>query len=218
LKIVDIKGSNANPLKPLRFRVRWQNSSPKHDTWEPLANVSDCQAFIDYVQARPNLWYLREGREDLHSNAAILAPLLPTHHLPISSARIDVIEQATAELLNAHRDSSYPNALAASETNDHQWHALAAGDMDDDGQELKLKKCLVGPDKDSWLKADTTEYHKLISEHKVMRPIKFDNIPANKKPYISYYNQQCKTKIKEGKLHYRVGAHLVETSELVTLV
>jgi hypothetical protein len=76
--------------------------------------------------------------------------------------------------------------------------------MDDDGQELKLKKCLVGPDKDSWLKADTTEYHKLISEHKVMRPIKFDNIPANKKPYISYYNQQCKTKIKEGKLHYRV--------------
>ena len=85
-----------------------------------------------------------------------------------------------------------------------QHMALAAGDMDDEGQELKLKKCIIGPDKEHWIQADITEYHKLLKQHEVMRPINFDKIPVKKKPFITYYNQQCKTKIKEGKTHYRV--------------
>ena len=88
--------------------------------------------------------------------------------------------------------------------NDNMWVAHAAGDMDDDGQELKFKSCIVGPDKDHWLKADVTEYRKLLSQYKVMHPIKFSNIPAPKKEFVTYYNRQCKTKIKNGETHYRV--------------
>ena len=40
--------------------------------------------------------------------------------------------------------------------NSEKWVAHAAGDMDD-GQELKFKSCIVGPDKAHWLKADVTE-------------------------------------------------------------
>ena len=68
VKVIDIKGSNTNPLKPIRLRIRWENSNPKEDTWEPVSNVQNSKAFIDYVQARPKLWYLLENCDDLRSN------------------------------------------------------------------------------------------------------------------------------------------------------
>ena len=43
--IIDIKGSISSASKPLRFRVRWEGFSYRDDTWEPLSNVKDCQAF-----------------------------------------------------------------------------------------------------------------------------------------------------------------------------
>ena len=235
IKVVAIKGSNANPLKPLRLRIRWENSSPKEDTWEPVANVKDCKAFVDYVQARPKLWYLFENCQDLQSN--FLLKSSRKSNTRISIARATELEQAILAYQPAtYNDPNYASILLIAEPtfsnataleppneplnkyvlydmlhmpytevmNDHMWVAFAAGDMDDDGQELKLKKCIVGPDKEHWIKADITEYHKLLKQHEVMRPTKFDNIPVNKKPFITYYNQQCKTKIKDGKLNYRV--------------
>ena len=35
-------------------------------------------------------------------------------------------------------------------------------------------------------------------------PISLDKIPTKKKPFITYYNQQCKTKIKDNITHYRI--------------
>ena len=69
--------------------------------------------------------------------------------------------------------------------------ANAAGDMDDDGNELKYKRCIVGPDKDKWIKAAIVEFHRLLDKYNTFRLINFADIPAAKKPFISYYNPQC---------------------------
>ena len=82
--------------------------------------------------------------------------------------------------------------------------ANAAGDMDDDGNELKYKRCIVGPDKDKWIKAAIVEFHRLLDKYNTFRLINFADIPAAKKPFISYYNPQCKTKMKADGKHYRV--------------
>ena len=232
IKVVSTKGSNEDPLNPLRFRVRWENSTPKQDTWEPLANVKDCKAFIDYVQSKPKLWYLFEGCDDLQSNIVFNSPR--KIHPPISYARMEAIEKELTAYAATINDAGYLKAITTSEIlgdaptptskriinqfemydflhmpytnemNEQKWMALAAGDMDSEGQELKLKKCIVGPDKEHWIKADITEYHKLLRQHEVMRPISLDKIPTKKKPFITYYNQQCKTKIKDNITHYRI--------------
>jgi hypothetical protein len=83
-------------------------------------------------------------------------------------------------------------------------YAFAAGDMDDDGEELKYKSCITGPDKDYWIKATINEFHKLFTQYDTMRPIKYTDIPEHKRKYISYYNPQCKTKMKPAGKQYRV--------------
>jgi hypothetical protein len=83
-------------------------------------------------------------------------------------------------------------------------YAFAAGDMDDDGEELKYKSCIQGSDKEHWIAASIKEFHKLFTQYDTMRPIKLTSIPDHKKKYITYYNPQCKTKIKPDGKQYRV--------------
>ena len=229
LKIIRLKGSNATPLNPLRFRVRWKGSSPKHDTWEPLSHVQSCQPFLDFVQAQPKLWYLLEGRDELQPHSVLQTP--KTTQKPISVVHAHVLAAALEEALavptiDTYGDAAYAKAITPCLTftdpplgpdnltqslnkfemydllhmnytpdmNNDMWVACAAGDMDGDGDELKLRKCLVGPDKDHWIQADITEYHKLLRQHEVMHPIKLADIPAHKKPYITYYNAKQKSK------------------------
>ena len=206
VKVIAIKGSLSTPLKPLRIRIRWQDSTPKDDTWEPLPNVKDSKAFIDYVEARPKLWYLFENCRDLQSNF-LCRQQTPKLHVPISSHRADIIEKQLLTALCA--DPPHPCLITEPTSFDSfaptsSQFALAAGDMDAEGQELKFKQCILGPDKSHWIKADITEYHKLFKQHEVMRPKKFSDIPAAKLPFVTYYNRQCKTKIKGDVKHYRV--------------
>lgn len=83
-------------------------------------------------------------------------------------------------------------------------YALAAGDMNDDGDELKYRQCISGPDKEHWIKADIDEYHKLLKTHETIRPTKYSDIPTHKKQFISYYNPRCKIKYKSDGKHYRI--------------
>ena len=115
LKIIRIKGSNATPLNPLRFRVRWKDSSPKYDTWEPLSHVHTCQPFLDFVQSKPKLWYLLEGRDELQSNTVLHIPKT-AHEQPISSVHAQVLAAALEKALavatiDTYGDAAYAKAI-----------------------------------------------------------------------------------------------------------
>lgn len=229
LKIYEHKGSDKKPLNPLRFRVRWEGCTAKEDTWEPWNNVKDCVAAITYINSKPSLWYLLEPRL-LKYNAFNVKEKLPmpwyrmklleatgkidTRKLapkdkPISRARAEAIAQAVMSVqkfalydllgMPITQDMQAGLANTASEL-----FANAAGDMDDDGNELKYKKCIVGPDKTHWINASITEFHRLFDKFKTIRMIKFADIPSPKQSSISYYNPQCKTKMKPGGKLYRV--------------
>ena len=229
IKIYAHKGSDKKPLNPLRFRVRWEGCSSKEDTWEPWKNVKDCTPAINYVNSMPALWYLLEPDLLQHKafNATEKQPIpwykslgangklkvnsskAKTTDEPISKARAEAIAQAVMsvqkftlyEYLGMPITPEMQNGLANTAT---ELLANAAGDMDDDGNELKYKKCIVGPDKTHWINASITEFHRLFDKFKTIRPIKFANIPTRKQSAISYYNPQCKTKIKPSGKLYRV--------------
>ena len=86
--------------------------------------------------------------------------------------------------------------------------ANAAGDMNDDGEELKFHACIhnESPLKRKWNDANITEYERLFGPDlgQIIRPIEFDKIPINKRNDISYYNPQCKTKDKPDGIHCRI--------------
>ena len=232
IKIVSHKGSDNSPLLPLRFRVRWEGCTAKDDTYEPWDHIKDCKAAVTYITARPKLWYLIEP-DLLHNkafNAEAMAPtpwyrrkLLeaqaatdqPTISTPLTAARASAIANAIMavkqfalyDLLSMPITQAMQDGLANLTTTidaDPDLFANAAGDMDDDGNELKYKRCIVGPDKDKWIKAAIVEFHRLLDKYNTFRLINFADIPAAKKPFISYYNPQCKTKMKADGKHYRV--------------
>ena len=70
------------------------------------------------------------------------------------------------ELLGMPIAPEMQNGLANTTT---ELFANAAGDMDDDGKELKYKKCIVGPDKTHWINASITEFHRLFDKFKTIR-------------------------------------------------
>lgn len=53
-----------------------------------------------------------------------------------------------------------------------------------------------------WEQAASEEFARLFTETQTMKPIMRNAVPAGRT--ISFYNPQCKTKIKDGKLTYRV--------------
>jgi hypothetical protein len=175
---------------------------------EPWDHIKDCDAAITYVTEHPKLWYLLEP--DLSTSAALtargkesllLSPAPPTSRLPLTRARAQAIAQAVTVI---HKLALYdPLGMPSTEAMEDGL-ANAAGDMDDDGNELKYRKCIIGPDKEQWIQASITEFHRLFRTYNTIRMITYDNISEEKKPFISYYNPQCKTKMKPDGKHYRV--------------
>jgi hypothetical protein len=108
---------------------------------------------------------------------------------PISRARAEAIAQAVMSVqkfalydllgMPITQDMQAGLANTASEL-----FANAAGDMDDDGNELKYKKCIVGPDKTHWINASITEFHRLFDKLNVERGSKDDKIKfKNSNPF-----------------------------------
>ena len=126
----------------------------------------------------------------------------------IAQAVMSVQQFALYDLLGMPPTQAMQTGLAnlATALNDDNelLYANAAGDMDDNGNELKYKSCITGPDKDHWIKASVVEFHRLLNKFNTIRMIKFTDIPSAKKPFISYYNPQCKTKMKADGKQYRV--------------
>ena len=205
-KIISHKGSTKNPLRPLRFRTRWLGYEAKDDTYEPLENIKDCQAFKDYVLKHKTLLYLCPSLSAQLATSAHYA-LDPTYN---DCAYANILNTSSASLTDEQDPLSnfemyeLLNMPYSDSMNAEMWVSFAAGDMDDEGNELKFKKCVTGPNKEHWIKADETEFHKLLRQHKVMYPKSFQDIPERKKPFVTYYNRQCKTKMKAGTIHYRV--------------
>ena len=205
-KVISHKGSDSTPNNPLRFRIRWLGFTHTSDTFEPFENVKSCKAFSDYIKAHPKLWYLIQQSDaqstvPTYNDASYATALNATESSFTTESKLDKYIKIPLNKFEMYDllDMPYTNTMK-----DEMWVAHAAGDMDDDGQELKFKSCIAGPDKDHWLKADVTEYRKLLSQYEVMHPIKFSNIPSAKKEFVTYYNRQCKTKVKNGEIHYRV--------------
>lgn len=223
LKITCHKGTDTNPLKPLRFRVRWQGLNPSQDTYEPWEHVKDCQAALTYVENNPKLWYLLEP--SLATNEAFQtnfsewkgydktdvpwwfkqATYKSSEPETITRERAQHIAQAVMNDKVQLKHSLY-YLLAMTPTSDmnHEAYAFAAGDMNDEGESLKYKSCIKGADSDLWIQASIKEFHKLFTQYNTMRPIKLKDIPEDKKKFITYYNPQCKTKMKPDGKQYRV--------------
>ena len=191
IKILSHKGSNSNPLKPLRFRVRWENLSHHHDTYEPWDNIKMSKPAIDYVNDNPTLWHLliSDNRKIEIANAVLAQnySLLLSNDAPIDTTNNDSIP-----------------SLLIDDDYDYEYFAYAAGDIDTNGETLKYKKLIKGPNKNIWLAAGSKEFRKLFTERNTMHPTLYDNIPLHKRKNISYYNPQCKTKQKSWGLDCRV--------------
>ena len=228
VKVHSHKGSDNKPMNPLRFRVRWEGHTASEDTWEPWDNVKDCSAAITYVNSKPKLWYLLDSsllhnkafnaeeiepmpwyKVKLAQSLASVAVTTPEPEEPLTRARAKAIAQsvmsiqqfALYELLGMPVTQEMHNSLANQATalsDSTDLYANAAGDMDDEGNELKYKQCIIGPDKEHWITASVTEFHRLFHKFNTIRMTTFSNIPKNKQSAISYYNPQCKTKIKPG--------------------
>lgn len=80
--------------------------------------------------------------------------------------------------------------------------ALTAVDLDQTGSPLSYRAAMNGPDKALWEKAASEEFLRLLRGTKAMRFIHEEDKPADRT--AAYYNPQVKTKIKAGKLTYRV--------------
>jgi hypothetical protein len=80
-------------------------------------------------------------------------------------------------------------------------HAYTALDLNEDGSRLTSASALRGPKKDVWEKAHGEEIVRLI-ESSTGRFIHRHEMPRDKK--AAYYNPQCKIKVKNGKVEYRV--------------
>jgi hypothetical protein len=173
---------------------------------EPWDHIKDCQAGLDYVQAHPKLWHLLEpsllANEALSFKFAEPVAWWKTQKTyvespPLTRERAEQIAHAImAKRLETKHSMYCMLGMPITPDMHTEHHALAAGDMDDTGEELKYKSCIKGPDKDHWIKASIKEFHKLFTQYDTMRPIKLANIPEHKKKFITYYNPQCKTKIK----------------------
>jgi hypothetical protein len=157
-KIISHKGSIKNPLRPLRFRTRWLGYEAKDDTYEPLENIQDCKAFEDYVLKHKTLLYLRPSLSAQLANSM--------HNVSTSSPRTyndnvyaNILSTSTAHLLDEqtplYKFEMYDllNTPYTAAMNAEMWVSFAAGDMDDEGNELKFKKCVTGPNKEHWIKS-----------------------------------------------------------------
>lgn len=213
-KVVGHTGSETNPLKPLRFRIRWEDTDSSQDTMEPWEHIEKSQPAVNYVQAHSKLWYLLEptllANQALNRKEVDLVGWWKSQKTyiespPLTRERAEQIAQAVRpETVQLKRSMYYMLAMPFTADMTCTDFAFAAGDMDDDGEELKYKSCIKGPDKEYWIQASIKEFHKLFKQYNTMRPIKLTDIPEYKRKWITYYNPQCKTKMKPDGKQYRV--------------
>jgi hypothetical protein len=79
--------------------------------------------------------------------------------------------------------------------------AFTAQDLNSDGTRLTSTSALRGPDKERWMKAHGEEIIRLLeSETGIF--IHRQDVPVGRK--VSYYNPQCKIKIKNGVEEFRI--------------
>ena len=214
-KILSHRGKSSNPLKPLRFLVRWHNFSSKHDTYEPWEHIKDCQAAKEYVDKRKYLWYLYapsmaneilpQSNDDPFNfwqnkthNAAI------AYEINLQLNEITAHEkQLNTYLLYKHFNLPIDNTMN-DQVHDIIDYAFNTIEEHTENESMKFRHLIKGRDKDEWLKSDIKEFHKQYRDTETIRPILFDNIPPDKKPFISYYNRQCRVKMKSSGPDRRV--------------
>jgi hypothetical protein len=80
--------------------------------------------------------------------------------------------------------------------------------LNDDGTPITLASVLAGKFRNEWEVAADEEFRKLITTTKTMRPIHKQEIPADRRKDITYYNPVLKEKMKEGVLVRRVRGTL----------
>lgn len=159
-------------------------------------------------------WYRQKLLESLKQLPASTTPYTETpltrsRASAIANAILSIQQVALYDLLAMPVTQPMQDGLANASMilfdpscNNH--HANAAGDMDDDGNELRYKRCITGPDRLHWITAAVVEFRRLLSKFNTIRFVPFSDIPSAKKSTISYYNPQCKTKMKSDGKHYRV--------------
>jgi hypothetical protein len=192
-KVIGHRGKLNSTSKPLQFRVRWLGYSSNKDTWEPINNIQNCKAFIEYIDARPSLWYLYAPKEPQHSKTNINN----SNEIPQSNSKTANISAA----MQAHNIHSSAE-LKQTPLLDSFEYACAAGSIDTDGNTLRYRKCIHGTDTEHWLQAAHEELVRLVSVRNTMHFIKKSEIPKNR--LVSYYNPRCNRKWKNGVNIFRV--------------
>jgi hypothetical protein len=76
--------------------------------------------------------------------------------------------------------------------------------LSNDGSPLTTKAAMTGEFKAEWQLEDDKEFRKLATETETIAPIYRDQIPADRRKDVTYYNPQVREKIKEGKHVRRV--------------
>ena len=194
-KIINHRGNVNSTAKPLRFKVRWLGYSHKSDTWEPIENVQNSKAFIEYVDARPTMWHLYVPNDpkfpkNIKSKSDSISTLTESNTSNIAASMQTLCLNEVNELPKSYDTSSCFGL------------ANAAGSIDSDGNTLKYRKCVQGVDKESWLQAAHEEIVRLVSVRNTMHFIQKSQIPKNR--VASYYNPRCNRKWKNGVNIFRV--------------
>ena len=193
----------------LLFRVRWQHYSKNDDTWQSAEDLQGQPALQDYCIGRPTMVHLLDPDIVDSANATIC-----TSSLPLTSTRMDeldhqlhlalsaIIDPAPIELSTESRSSFGYFFPDTSDTNTNNY-ALAAGNIDSDGADLKYRRVIKGPDSAKWLQASHDEFMRLVVTRQNMHFISKTDIPNGRT--ATYYNPRCKTKLDENNnMVYRV--------------
>ena len=76
--------------------------------------------------------------------------------------------------------------------------------LDTAGNPLTFAKAVQGPDAQHWRNAEIDEFIRLIEVTETMHAIMPEDQPVERRKDTTYYNPQCKEKIKDGVKTYRV--------------
>jgi len=201
----------------LMFRVQWHNNSAKNATWEHIHTLADNAVFHNYCKARPKLHHLLTTAitPSPTANSVINDPLPSTKrldeidmHLALSAyqePRFGYSYDLTG--LPDYKDPMYiPPLIGFADTSDIEndpHFAFAAGDINIDGEQLRYRQCVKGPDGASWTRAYHEEIVRLVENSKSIEFISTKDLPNRKIP--SYFNPQCKIKTTDaGERIFRV--------------
>ena len=76
--------------------------------------------------------------------------------------------------------------------------------LDAGGQPLKWRAAVNGINRERWLKGLLEEFIRLVRTTKTMLPILLKDIPKGRRNDITYFNPQCREKLIDGEITFRV--------------